>query len=126
MNNKIDAGPILLKKSLLLNGNAQQIFERSSDIVFKMIKQIIKKDLKPKPQKGKVVKFKRRSTKQSVIPKNNISLKKIYNHIRMLDADTYPKAYINYGKIKIEFREAQLKNKSIDLKALIRFKRFQK
>jgi methionyl-tRNA formyltransferase len=122
MNNKIDAGPILLKKPLLLNGNAQQIFERSSDIIFKMIKQIINKNLKPKPQKGKVVNFKRRNPKQSVIPKDNISLEKIYNHIRMLDADTYPKAYINHGKFKIEFRDAKLKNKCIDLKALIRFK----
>jgi len=40
----------------------------------------------------------------------------------MLDADTYPKAYINHGKFKIEFRDAKLKNKCIDLKALIRFK----
>jgi len=96
MNNKIDAGPILLKKPLLLNGNAQQIFERSSDIIFKMFKQIINKNLKPKPQKGKVVNFKRRNPKQSEITLKEIKFKSavyLYNKIRMLQ-DPYPNAFI--------------------------------
>ena len=43
MTNKIDAGPIYLKKQLKLDGNAQQIYERASKKVYKMISIIVKK-----------------------------------------------------------------------------------
>ncbi len=122
MNNKIDSGPIYMKRSLSLKGNAQQIFERASKVIFKMIKEIMKRNIKSKPQKGKIVKFIRRKPEDSIISKNNVSLKKLYDHIRMLDADSYPKAFIDYGKMKIEFRDASKKNNSIDLKATIKLK----
>ena len=55
---------------------------------------------------------------------NPMSLKELYNFVRMLDAETYPKALINYGKMKIEFKNAKIKNNnSIDLKASIKLKR---
>ena len=57
----MDAGPIYLKYPLSLNGSAQQIYERAAKIIFNMIKVIIKGKLKPLVQKGRVIKFKRRT-----------------------------------------------------------------
>ncbi len=122
MTNVLDGGPIYLKKSLELNGSAQQIYKRTSKEVFKMIKFIAKNKIMPKHQKGKIVKFKRRKPEQSIITKNIKSLKALYNFVRMLDADTYPKAFINYGKMKIEFKNAKIKKNHIDVKASIKIK----
>ena len=126
MTDVLDAGPIYLKRSLKLDGNAQQIYERISKKVFKMIRFIVNNKMMPKVQKGKIVKFKRRNPKQSIIPKNISSLKTLYNFVRMLDAETYPKALINYGKLKIEFKNAKMNNNFIDLKASIKLKRTSK
>ena len=43
MSNKIDAGPIFLKKNISLNGNLDQIFERISSTIIKMVEILIKK-----------------------------------------------------------------------------------
>ena len=123
MTEVLDGGQIYLKRSLDLDGCAQQIYERTSKKVFKMIKFIANNKIMPQTQKGKIVKFKRRKPKQSIIPKNLSSLKELYNHVRMLDAETYPKAFINYGKMKIEFKNAKIKKNYIDLKAYIKLKR---
>ncbi len=114
MTEVLDAGPIYLKKRLSLTGNAQQIYTRISKKVFKMIDLIVNNNSMPVAQKGKIVKFKRRNPKQSKIPKKNISLKKLYNHIRMLDADTYPYAFLKYGNLKIEFKKAKIHNKFLN------------
>ena len=45
MTDELDAGPIYLKKPLKLNGSAQQIYERASKKVFKMINIIVKQKL---------------------------------------------------------------------------------
>lgn len=34
-----------------------------------------------------------------------LTLDKLYDFIRMLDGEGYPKAYISYGDVKIEFSE---------------------
>ncbi len=120
MTDKFDAGPVYLKKSLSLVGNAEQIYERASKTIFKMIKTIIKIELKPKRQKGKVVIFKRRTMKQSIIPKNTKSLKKLFDHIRMLDAETYPRAFIKHGNLKILFNKAKISKKSIKANVTIK------
>ena len=121
MINEIDAGPIYIKHPLKLDGNAQQIYEKSAKIIFKMIKIIIKSKLILSPQKGKIVKFKRRTFKQNAISIKTKSLKTLYNHIRMLDAESYPSAFINYGNFKIEFNNAKITKKKLDANVNIRF-----
>ena len=114
MTDEIDAGPIYLKKQLKLNGSAQQIYERASKTVYKMINIIVNKKIMPVVQKGKVVKFKRRKPEQSVLSKKTKSLSELYNHIRMLDAKTYPTAFIKHGNLRIEFKKAKINKKSIN------------
>lgn len=120
MTNELDAGPIYLKKPLKLNGNAQQIYERASKKVFKMINIIVKKQIMPVAQKGKIVRFKRRKPKQSLLSKKIKSLNELYNHIRMLDAKTYPTAFIKHGNLRIEFKKAKIFGKSIKANVCIK------
>ena len=109
----LDAGDIYLKKDLPLYGTAEEIFMRSSSVSVRMIEEIITKNLKPVPQEGKPVVFKRRKPEESNIV--DISdLEKMYDYIRMLDAEGYPKAFLETDAFRFEFSRASLKaDKSI-------------
>ena len=97
MNNKIDAGNILLQEKLSLAGSINDIFERIIKIGTKLTKRLLKGNFKEKKQLKKKVKiYKRRTPKQSEITIQEIknkSSKYLYNKIRML-ADPYPNAFI--------------------------------
>ena len=118
MTNKIDAGPIYLKRKISLAGNLDTIFSRIADSILIMIKTMIKKTYKSNFQKGNIFYFKRISKKLSKI-QNNSSIEKIYDQIRMLDSNEYPVAYFKFQNIKIELRNAKLKNKIITCDAKI-------
>ena len=60
------------------------------------------------PQVGKPVVFKRRNPKQSDMSELE-KLEDVFNHIRMLDAEGYPNAYIEKGEFKYEFTRASIK-----------------
>lgn len=52
----IDTGDIYFKESLNLNGTADEIFIRASEIIFKkMIPTIISEKIIPETQKGEIV-----------------------------------------------------------------------
>jgi len=109
----IDTGPVYLKKDLNLDGTAEEIFIRASEIIFsEMIPEIINNNIVPKEQTGEVVEFKRRKPGQSeIMPEFN--MQKIYDYIRMLDCEGYPKAFIKLGKYTLNFSKAELKNGKI-------------
>ena len=105
---ELDAGPIYLKKDFSLAGTAEEIFIRGTKIVKNMIIEIIMNNIKPKPQKGKPTYFKRRKPEQSNIEELE-EIEKIYDYIRMLDAEGYPKAFIETKYFKFEFSRANFK-----------------
>ena len=109
---KIDSGPIYLKKKLIIDGNAEKIFINASKIIQDMITAIIKNKPLPKEQKGEIVKFSRREPTDGDWTKEK-SLDKVYDCIRMLDAESYPSAYIIIDNFKLEFTRASLKVDSI-------------
>lgn len=107
---QVDAGPVFLKEDLDLQGSAQDIFERATEIIFKkMIPRFLNEHLTASPQSGEVVEFKRRKPEQSQINPDMNQIK-IYDYIRMLDADGYPKAFIPFGNKRISFSNAELKD----------------
>ena len=108
MTNDLDAGPIFIKKTISLKGSLNKIFERMSIKIIEMIKILIRKRIYPKEQKGKVFKFKRIKEDNSEI-KNEINIQKVYDKIRMLDADSYPNAYIKINNLKFFFTDPILK-----------------
>ena len=109
MTQELDTGDIYHKVSLDLSGSAQEIFIDSANKIYELIKFIIENKPQLQPQEGKVVNFNRRKPSQSEIPKD-ITIEEIYDYIRMLDADTYPAAYINYGEFRLLCKKAKLDN----------------
>lgn len=106
---EIDSGAIFLKKEMSLYGNAEEIYLRAYNLIEEMIIEMIKEEIIPVKQSGEVVVFKRRTPEDSDISSLD-NLEKIYDYIRMLDAEGYPKAYIKNDKFKFEFERAALKN----------------
>jgi methionyl-tRNA formyltransferase len=110
--NKLDAGPIYLQEKLSLNGSAEEIFLRAAKQIESMIIKIISEQPKPVEQKGEVTKFKRRTLEQGDWSDAK-SLDEVFDRIRMLDADSYPSAYIHIGQYKLEFSRASRKAESV-------------
>lgn len=108
VNEGLDTGDVYCKECLSLEGSAEEIFIRSSKIVFeKMIPYIINNNPKPVKQEAGGYVYKRRKPKDSELPKSGL-LKDIFDHIRMLDAEGYPKAYLEWGNFRIEFDRTKL------------------
>ena len=128
INNFIDAGDICLKKDFYLQGNAENIYKNMEKKCVQMIKIISKKKkLKFYKQVGKKSFFRRRKSEQSDLTKNNFkNYSSLFDFIRMLDAEDYPKAFINIGKFRIKLSNASLNKKNITGKFKIDFKRFYK
>ena len=99
MTNKIDAGPIYMKKTISLSGNLNKIFERMAEKIIQMIIILSKKNIKPKKQRGKIYNFKRLSEQPEIIKERKIE--EIFDKIRMLDSDDYNNAYIKNNNLKI-------------------------
>ena len=59
------------------------------------------------PQTGAPVVFRRRTPRESRLPKNAVGAA-LYDLIRMLDAPTYPKAFLECGRLRLEFDHARL------------------
>ncbi len=118
MTAELDAGPVYLKRPLSLAGRAQDIFERSADLVYDLIREIIEKEPQPVAQQGEAVIFRRRTPDMSKMPESG-DLETLYNHIRMLDADTYPKAFLDYGTFRLSFDNA-VPQKDGSLKARVK------
>lgn len=120
----IDTGHIYLKKPLSLLGRAQDIYQHATTIIEDMIIEIINKKISPTPQSGDVVAFKRRKPEEgNLAGLNNIT--KIYDYIRMLDADGYPNAFIETDNLILEFTNAAVKEDKIEANVRIKLKGFQ-
>jgi methionyl-tRNA formyltransferase len=107
MNESLDAGPVYIKKDLCLGGNAEDIYIRASNLAVEMMYQIIREEPEPVPQSGKPTIFKRRRPDQSEI-KGSKTLREMYDFIRMLDAEGYPRAFLEHDGYRFEFSRVSL------------------
>jgi methionyl-tRNA formyltransferase len=108
MVHEMDAGPVYAKRSLSLEGNAEEIYLRAGRLSFAMISYIISNQILPKDQIGEPVNFKRRTPEQSQVPVDLRDLMPLHDFIRMLDAEGYPQAFIDHGEFRIHFSRATL------------------
>ena len=115
----LDAGPVYLKQPLSLFGSAQEIFNRADKIIESMIVDILNKHPTPTPQVGEPITFKRRKPEDSHLGSVQ-SLKEIYDIIRMLDAEDYPKAFFDVNHFRFEFSHAKHDGDSIQANVTIR------
>lgn len=105
---ELDAGPIYLKRPLSLLGTAEEILLRASQLTGEMIEHIVREHPVPQPQSGEPTVFRRRTPEDSNLAQLD-SLEKLFDHIRMLDAQGYPLAFIETAHFKLEFSRASLK-----------------
>ena len=119
MTKEMDSGPVYVKKPLSLYGLAEEIFIRSSNIIAAMILEIISNEPQPVPQTGIPSIFRRRTPELSLLPPEPASLASLFDHIRMLDAETYPRAFLPYGRVNIEFMRPALRTDKIIADAIL-------
>ena len=117
----IDSGPIYLKEPLSLQGSAEEIFLRAAKIVEKMMLFILKNQPIPSPQAGEIITFNRRKPHDGNIA-NFSDLNKVFDYIRMLDAEGYPPAFIETDSLRFEFQRASLKQGKIVSDVIITIK----
>ncbi len=109
VNEGLDTGDVYLQKELSLHGTAEEIFLRASKVIEQMIVEIIEQDLQSVPQQGEPVVFARRKPAEGNIVSLD-SIEKVFDFIRMLDAEGYPKAFLEAGNFRFEFSRASLKS----------------
>lgn len=124
MVREMDAGPVYVKRNLTLEGTAAEIYERAGKLSFEIIQWMIHNQPTPEPQSGEAVVFKRRKPAQSVLPKDG-DIEAVYDHIRMLDAPTYPLAFLEHGEFIIEFCGAEFDGHELQASVKIRKKQEQ-
>lgn len=119
---ELDAGPIYMKRPLSLDGTAEEIYQRAAGVMEEMIVEMVEKEPKPVPQSGKPVKFRRRKPEESDL-KAVSNLRQAFDHIRMLDADGYPRAFLETEHLRLEFSQAALKDDHVAADVKITYKR---
>lgn len=113
---EVDAGDIYLQECINISkGNIEDIFMNISDVIFfKMIPKLIQQDIFPVKQDGKIVMFNRRKPEDSNV--NNFkynSIGKLYDFIRMVDSNEYPRAFLEINNLKMEFSEVYMENNKL-------------
>lgn len=103
----IDSGDIYLSRNCTLQGSLTDIWLTIANTTAELIYELLTKEIEPVPQKdpqGK--KYNRIKDNQIIQHKDDIHA--IYDQIRMVDMDGYPKAYIDMPGLIIEFSRAKL------------------
>jgi len=114
----LDTGPIYMKRSLSLSGTAEEVLLRAAIVTEEMIECIVLEQPIPIEQVGEPKEFRRRLPKDGDLT-GLTELEKIYDFIRMLDADGYPSAFIENDYFRFEFSEATLTAEDIVAKVKI-------
>jgi methionyl-tRNA formyltransferase len=107
MTGEFDAGPVYFKEILSLAGNAEEIYLRAARMSAAMIKRLVNERPMAVPQNGEAVNFTRRKPEESRIGKQD-SLEELHDFIRMLDAEGYPRAFVEHAGFRWEFSRSAL------------------
>ena len=102
MEKNLDSGPIYYKEIVSLSGSLFEILDRINVVVNNLIIRLINNLPVPQPQIGEVVAFKRLGIKDNQININS-KIEKFYDHIRMLDDNSYPSAYLILKNVVLHF-----------------------
>ncbi len=107
MCDELDAGPVYAKVPLSLAGRAEDVYRRASEASLELARELAATEPEPVPQEGEVVLFERRRPEQSELP-TDADARQLYDFIRMLDADGYPRAFVRRGDVRLELSDAEL------------------
>lgn len=104
---QLDGGPVYCKQPLSLEGSAEEIFERAAGLMEGMVVKIVREQRIPEPQTGEPTLFRRRLPADGDIAHVD-SLQELHDHVRMLDAEGYPHAFVQIGALRLEFDHSRL------------------
>lgn len=107
MTDTLDGGPIYKAIDVSLSGKISEIFARIAVCVENLILEICSEKITPVEQSGRVLNFKRLSCRDNELL-SSYTLKQMYDRVRMVDGEDYPKAFINFGDYAINFSNANL------------------
>ena len=102
---KLDAGPVYLKRQLELDGTAEEILRRAAALMPEMILEIVEKRVQPVEQQGEAVPFVRRRPEDGNLADLDDPAK-AFDTIRMLDGVGYPPAFLETEGLRLEFTNA--------------------
>jgi methionyl-tRNA formyltransferase len=110
MSKAIDEGPVYFKQPMSLEGGGDEIYLRIARLAYQMMRRIIEERPEPLPQEGEATVFARRVPEQSALPAGADSdLLGLFDHIRMLDAHGYPRAFVDVGSWRLELSRPALR-----------------
>ena len=116
----LDGGPVYLKRPLSLHGSAEEIFVRAAHLMEGMVAEIVVGRVVPVAQVGEATVFARRRPQDGDIAPL-ATLEKVHDHIRMLDAEGYPPAFLRSGTLRLEFARSRLAHDHVDADVRISF-----
>ena len=122
LTDTIDGGPVLNSQWLSLGGSAEEIYMRADRQAADMICQLVRfnptmapSDLGEDPRtqmRDDLPPRQRRTPAQSRVPAD-LDLLRLHDHIRMLDAEGYPRAFVEVDGYRIEFSRASLRHDGV-------------
>jgi methionyl-tRNA formyltransferase len=116
LTEKVDDGAIYLREDLSLDGPLWKIWEQISITESLLICKMLVDPPKPVKQEGEETVFKRLLTRDSELTLGDWtgpSLEKLYDRIRMVDHNLYPRIHYQIGDKRLEFSNAKLINNSL-------------
>jgi methionyl-tRNA formyltransferase len=108
MEQEIDAGPIYRKIPFSLEGGAEEIYLRATRESIAVVEWMVREEPQATPQVGTPEVHARRKPEQSRLDGTQTDLLAVHDLIRMLDADGYPKAFLDVGNLRLEFTRSAL------------------
>jgi methionyl-tRNA formyltransferase len=114
----LDAGPVYAKADLSLEGVAEEIYIRAAELSAQIIERLVAEEPEPIPQTGEPVFFERRHPRDSLIPACG-SLARLHDFIRMLDAEGYPRAFLEHEGFRYELSRPILREGHIVADVLV-------
>lgn len=113
MTGELDAGPVYARSPLSLLGGGDEIFMRLNRVSLELIRTVVAERPTAAPQAGEALVFRRRRPRQSALPRG-ATLEQLFDHIRMLDAEGYPPAFLEADGLRLTFRRPALRRGRID------------
>lgn len=108
MQRTLDSGPVYMRERCSLLGGGEEVMIRIYRRIGDMIAVMCQAMPEAVPQEGPVTIFRRRTPEESRIPQDS-TLPALFDHIRMLDIEGYPSAFLDHGRYRLRFSRPALR-----------------
>lgn len=117
LSETLDGGELLCQRNIdLENGSIKEIVDSISLLVSSMVREILTERPESFPQVGEAEYVGRVAPNLSQLELATLSLKDLYDRVRMVDGFDYPPAFIQTERYKIIFSDAKLVKEKLEMK----------